>query len=403
LDYIGLKARIIKSYLEIMWEEHMKKSVIFCLLIIGLMNIGMGLSLCQKNITIDEPILNEMRFELKYEQKLWTGADLDIQSDQDLIDYGFPGDGSSNNPYRIENYTIDTENNSAIYIKNTTKHIVIQNCTLKGYDETIIVTEVADGTVKIDNNTIDVTYSMGQGIATSYSPGLMVSNNHIFSCYWGINYNSCPDVKIDNNTFENTHYGVRVEWNSTDTIITNNEFYNNQDGVALLNAPRARIVGNVFKDHWVGILLSSSTPEFSSSGCEISYNLIEDSESYGILITAFAEQSFSGQNVIHHNTFINNNPGGTSQAKDIGSGNVWYDKESRKGNFWSEWRGVIDYKIDGSAKSKDKYPLSAPVHEVTVDLPIFLRNRVILFTTIIPVSVAVLAITSYLIIKRRKK
>lgn len=376
----------------------MKRTLVLCLLLISL--TGIGLSCNQINENIENPIQYEVSFEKNYQPNALTGANITIQNDQNLTDYGFPGIGTALDPFRIENYTILTVYYTGIEISNTTKHILIQNCTITAEWDGISIGRVAAGTIRINNNSIVNNDRIG--IFTSYAPELIINDNYFYNSYWGINYNSSPDVQITNNTFVENHYGVRVESNSTLGIIKDNEFFKNVDGVALENAPQTQVLNNVFRDNYIGILLSSSNPEQASNYCKINNNLIENSDYYGIFITAFMEQSFTKYSVIHHNTLINNNPNGTSQALDHGTENTWYDKESREGNFWSEWWGVGAYKIAGKAGSKDKYPLSSPEHEVSVDIPVFLKGRVILYSTVIPVAVLSIVLV-YLIIRRKKK
>ena len=76
---------------------------------------------------------------------------------------------------------------------------------------------------------------------------------------------------------------------------------------------------------------------------------------YGIFIA-----ETSDNNIIHHNTFIDNKIGDASQAYDDGFNNTWYDVTTNEGNWWSDWFGTPEYSIDGSATSTDPYPLGEP-------------------------------------------
>jgi len=378
----------------------MKKTLVLCLLLIGFAEIGIGSNYIQASEYKENSIQYEVSFEKKFYTPELSGSNMSIQNDQDLIDLGFPGNGTALDPYRIENYTIISVYQTGLSISNTTKYILIQNCTIDAYWDGMSITRVAAGTIRVYNNSFVSNNRMG--IFTAYAPEVFINDNYFYSNYLGIHYLSSPDVQITNNTFYENHNGVRVENNSTGGIISDNEFYNNSIGVNLDNAPLSQITNNVFRHNFVGIVLSSTNTEQASNYCTISNNLIEDSESYGIIITAFFEQSFTKYNVIHHNTLINNNPTGTSQALDHGTDNIWYDEDTRQGNFWYDWWGVGDYKIAGNAGSKDKYPLSAPVHEVTATLPVFLKGRVLLYSTVIPIA-ALGIVSIYLIIRRKKK
>ncbi len=88
----------------------------------------------------------------------------------------------------------------------------------------------------------------------------------------------------------------------------------------------------------------------------ISFNLILENEKYGVTIN-----SISSNIIIHHNSFINNNPSKTEkQALDHGNGNYWYDPDTLEGNYWSDRGRRNKYLIDGDANSVDLYPLKNP-------------------------------------------
>jgi hypothetical protein len=67
----------------------------------------------------------------------------------------------------------------------------------------------------------------------------------------------------------------------------------------------------------------------------------------------------SANNVIHHNDFIANGQN-TLQACDNGTTNQWYDDTVLEGNYWSDYSGIGNYSIDGSAKAFDPYPSLSP-------------------------------------------
>ncbi|MCE7739771.1 MAG: hypothetical protein KAU62_08660 [Candidatus Heimdallarchaeota archaeon] len=64
-------------------------------------------------------------------------------------------------------------------------------------------------------------------------------------------------------------------------------------------------------------------------------NYIANNSLYGLLLN-----KYSSNNSVYHNSFIGNNPGGTSQARDNGEqgSNIWYNQELKEGNYWSEWQ-----------------------------------------------------------------
>ncbi|GAH73330.1 unnamed protein product, partial [marine sediment metagenome] len=80
-------------------------------------------------------------------------------------------------------------------------------------------------------------------------------------------------------------------------------------------------------------------------------------------------------NIIHHNSFINNSLAeeytidgertGTigSQGYDEGYNNFWYNEEGKYGNHWSDLEGRKTYPIDGPAEAEDIYPLELTYNE----------------------------------------
>ena len=79
----------------------------------------------------------------------------------------------------------------------------------------------------------------------------------------------------------------------------------------------------------------------------------QENVEYGIVL-------WGDDNVVHHNTFVDNNIGGSSQAFDGGTNNVWYDISTLEGNFWSDYDGDGNYTMDGVGTA-DLYPLLEPV------------------------------------------
>ena len=183
----------------------------------------------------------------------------------------------------------------------------------------------ANGTVTIINNTCISNY---YGICIQYTDNLIVENN---SCsnndYVGIQVSICNYFVIINNTCNNIGWeGVQLFLSSFSTV-TNNTFHNNNKGITFWGA----------------------------ESCIFSYNYIQDSNEDGIYM-----DSTSKDNVVHHNTLVDNNLYGNSQGYDDGVNNTWYDTLMNVGNYWNDWIGTGNYTIDGSAGSADLYPLGEP-------------------------------------------
>ncbi|MCG3222748.1 MAG: hypothetical protein H7641_15320 [Candidatus Heimdallarchaeota archaeon] len=48
----------------------------------------------------------------------------------------------------------------------------------------------------------------------------------------------------------------------------------------------------------------------------------------------------------------------SSQAKDDGNENIWYEVQTSQGNYWEDWGGTGIYEIDGLGGNDDLYPLN---------------------------------------------
>ncbi|MHA1203290.1 MAG: NosD domain-containing protein [Candidatus Heimdallarchaeaceae archaeon] len=145
----------------------------------------------------------------------------------------------------------------------------------------------------------------------------------------------------------------------------------------------ATVLDNICVKNSVGIYIENS--DF----CVITYNLLEKNLFYGVFLDSDCDE-----NIIHHNNFVANNPGGifgsTSQACDHGTTNTWYDTETLEGNYWDDWSGTGSYSIAGEAEASDPFPqnelLNPPVLSVpnNSDMQILV---IILSLAIIPLSI----------------
>ncbi|MHA1198799.1 MAG: right-handed parallel beta-helix repeat-containing protein [Candidatus Heimdallarchaeaceae archaeon] len=363
-----------------------------------------------------------------------------ITHDNNFTDYGFPGLGTEEEPYVIENYAIVIIVGKGISIENTTKYFVVRNCYVDAGSSGIYLSNIAEGTACVENNncvenisgisienspgaTIINNYcensTYGNGIHVSSSPNTNLTNNTCFNNYWtgiqldyssgstvtnntcinhwdGICLFSSSGVTVTNNTCINNNYGIHLKSSSVPTItnntcinsvfgiymdysseatvtnnncsdnsfgiqldyssvatVTNNTCNNNVEGISLISSPNSTLTQNICKNNELGISLAMT------HYCLITYNFLQENEDYGILLKLDIDN-----NIIHHNTLIDNNLGGTSQAYDSGVGNVWYDSKTEEGNYWSEWNSKKPYPIDGNANTTDPYPLNEELERI---------------------------------------
>ena len=235
-----------------------------------------------------------------------------INNDNNFTDYGFSGVGSENSPYIIENLNITTTIEYGIEIVNTTKHFVIRNCYVDAFQRGIKIINSSDYTATIRNN--------------------ICPNNN----FAGIHIEDSNYVIVSNNT-------------CTDTLA--------EGGIAIFDSSYVNVTDNICtktKQNY-GIYI------YKSHNCLLTGNIIKECRLYGIYIS-----SESSSCVIHHNSIIDNNLDGTSQAWDSSTDSIWYEELLQEGNYWNEWKKKSPYSIDGWAETEDKYPLDESLERASL-------------------------------------
>ena len=132
------------------------------------------------------------------------------------------GNGTLNNPYIIENVTINVNNNFSycIRVQNSSKYFIIQNCTvMKASITGIFLTNVSNSKLILNN----AFANHERGI------GLLGSNNNLISENIAYNNrvsgiglsNSIFNTINDNNVYSNGDYGIGLSDSSNNTISSN--------------------------------------------------------------------------------------------------------------------------------------------------------------------------------------
>ena len=315
-----------------------------------------------------------------------AGSPIEIFSDKDFLSYSFPGTGSKEDPYRIEYLEIITSNNNGIWIENVSRAFIIQNCRVSASFGAIRLFNCTSDSILLSNNICTGGYL---GIFVAKTQFIKLINNTCMDCYDGININDSHNSLIENNTLIKNHSGLRVTLDISFSKIINNYCINNYNGMYITNSRSLLLKNNYIYNNVNGILLSSTNSEYASQNCVLVNNLFDNNTSYALILTAFLEQSFTRNNQIYHNSFINNNKNTGSQAKDMGKDNMWYNESLKEGNYWSDWIGFGSYSIDGDANSIDIYPLEKPLHKTYTNPPLMFIGRVLLIigiTSIIIIS-----------------
>ncbi|MHA1347699.1 MAG: right-handed parallel beta-helix repeat-containing protein [Candidatus Heimdallarchaeaceae archaeon] len=320
-------------------------------------------------------------------------------------------------------------NYDGILIKSAAFSTIYNNsCTLNTWGINILFSPFSN----IINNTCN--YSNNGGILLSFSDsssiyanncfnndlyGIKLYNsdssiikNNVCSSYnkWGIWCESSDSINISNNKCNyNKDIGV-VLYLAASSIINNNSANNNYMGIWCESAKSSFITNNTCNGNAnVGIIVPQSTMStitentcnynnkgiylyYSSSFILITYNLLKENVEYGVYIG-----SDSQNNLIHHNSFIDNNLSGTSQAYDSGINNTWYEKETLEGNYWTDLENNSFYKIDGETKNKDKCPLDENLERIQS------QNELVLTLTIVGTGIFSLIILYFVLRKKNKR
>jgi parallel beta-helix repeat protein len=258
-----------------------------------------------------------------------------VDSDEDLEDLvsaeGWDGSGTDGDPYIIENLEIDADGaGAAIYLGNTTAHVIVRNCLLYGADW------------------ISQPYLMGGGL-------------HLYNV---------KSATLESNDCHGNADGVFMVY-SSDNVITGNDFNDNPNGIYIVSSTSNIIERNFCTESaYNGIHLQTSSDN------SIVNNSLSDNVHNGILL-----DFDSDYNLIYGNMFTGNNGAssiyddGHIQAYDDGT-NYW--NTSSYGNYWSDWTspdkdrdGIVDssYTIDGGS-NKDRFPMAVPLPEVEITSPL---------------------------------
>jgi parallel beta-helix repeat protein len=212
--------------------------------------------------------------------------------------------------------------------------------------------------------------------------------------FGGSNSNSLTDNQIIGNgrcgvTLQPPDATANSHIACDDNIIARNYVASNVAyGISLVGASNCRIAYNNISESKQGIQLAGSAAQNNT----MLANRIAQCSAYGILITAGScynnltqntvkdnligvEIVLSSNNLFFNNNFINNwkaaedfvPSNSTSAPVGLYSVNVWSDKTSKQGNFWSDYAGYDD-DSDGigdvprviDANNSDLYPLMRP-------------------------------------------
>jgi parallel beta-helix repeat protein len=213
-----------------------------------------------------------------------------------------------------------------------------------------------------NNETDSITLSFNEissALALSYvdSPAISINSDSEFDADHGVSAGTGTELDpyiIDGlNISVETGNAIEIYDTTAYFIISNcklrggSEFSPNYYSAIALDVAdgTAKIISNLCRYTYIGINVGESNNVL----------VINNSILYNPYMGIFCGDT-SRSNDIHHNTFSGNGGGeyGGYQAYDSGVSNLWYEEETKEGNYWSD----LGYN-SGDAEAVDLYPLNA--------------------------------------------
>ncbi|NPD87317.1 MAG: hypothetical protein HGN29_01255 [Asgard group archaeon] len=211
--------------------------------------------------------------------------------------------------------------------------------------------EIADNIFQNNENTgISASSSEMNYVLEANITGNTFRNNR-----WGIELYTQHCIQVMNNSFEDNSETALVIDESDNAIISNNVFFNNSIGIDASDLSNCTINYNKFYDNLeIGIYFEDADNSTIRYNIFLNNAKIIDDLNYAITLDYLSEY-----NKIDHNIFFNNSITLSSQARDEGTENTWYDAFLLEGNYWDDWNGVGSYYIYSEGDPIfDHYPSS---------------------------------------------
>lgn len=345
--------------------------------------------------TIGLSILGAMDKKV-YLKSLYAQGEIVILNDNDFsVRYSLPGSGIAEDPFLIENYIFDNPDTTAIVIKDTTKHFVIRNCSVKKHGQPIFISNIGYNTGAVINSTFFEDFTLDKEVKFKDSrendnwfihncvlpdengftffinaPGIRIENN-LFRCSsegigyetYGLSIHSSDYSVVNNNTLSFFYRGLNLV-DSLYLTVVNNFCYNNSYGLhfyeiddsLVMNNICTKNVGGIGAVHIERVLFIANNLSYNSefgfqvhmrvTSCQIRGNLIEGNR-HGLIGTIYYSNitynyfnlnsnyairiEYVSGNYIYHNSFINNNDEGLSLSEKQAFDNTY---ENEYHNYW---------------------------------------------------------------------
>ncbi|MHA1928889.1 MAG: right-handed parallel beta-helix repeat-containing protein [Candidatus Thorarchaeota archaeon] len=336
---------------------------------------------------------------------IWIDGDVDFA--EQATDEGWPGTGTSSDPFIISGYRISNSTHTPIQIWNTecywelkynnlttgriidatdinnTNHGVIANNYIHDIHGGILVRAVSG--LLIENNIVTGTSSTSIDIVTIID-NCTIRNNIVFDIVvHGIYVRECNDSLIYNNTITDivgegmyirggsdsvihsnnitniVKHGIRIDRYCDDIVVRDNLIQNSNDGINCLGSNNEILKNSISDSSGSGIsLLYRSNLASFCSNYTIMGNTIINATEYSVIIDEFCTG-----NIVSYNNFYNSSY--SCHISDSGVANVF------SMNYYDTWTTPdadsddyvdVAYQADGDSENEDPLPLAAPCTQI---------------------------------------
>ena len=194
---------------------------------------------------------------------------------------------------------------------------------------------------------------------------MTVNGGNLTDASVGLSLGYCEGTSVQGVDCSGGNMGVLLDHSSQSTIMMSNVSGCSDFGIFAISETGDTIRNNTICGNRVGVF-SSQTSQMKLSG-----NLFFDNDDRAVWLGWMSTQCQVWNNTFaYNNGALDNSSGQFLQAYDEGSSNTWYEPLNGRGNYWNDWTspdstgdGIVDnpYLIEGSAGSRDMYPLVAPM------------------------------------------
>jgi parallel beta-helix repeat protein len=192
------------------------------------------------------------------------------------------------------------------------------------------------------------------GIRTGGHTGVTIRNGKTIAFSTGIYFVDMESSTIEGVTTQRNRYGFYIHASKKITV-KNSDVQLNIYGLHLQSSHDSVLQGNLLARQTYNSPGGYGLYMYSSTGNRIFENTIDTNVNWGIW---FSE---ARDNAIFHNNIVGNSP----PAADNTESNVWYDKATKEGNWWADYKGKdgdsdligdTPYAILGAGGNVDPYP-----------------------------------------------